>query len=134
MVRYLLCALATFTVGCGGSDVYDGYDNTHPPAMQVAPNLPITKIVNAVDDAGSDSATANTQWYEMCYWQIGDHVFARHEFPGKDVVEIAAHVRVYEALDIPVEVSIPLASYGEAWYDCGPVGKTTPVIIFNWIE
>lgn len=135
LVRYLLCCLAAGSVGCGGSDVYDGQPSTHPPTMQVAPNLPITKVVEV--DAGSDAQKVidtNTQWAEMCYWQQGKNVFARHAFPGLDPALIATHVRVYEALDIPVEVSVPLVSYGEAWYDCGLVGKSTPMIIFSWVE
>lgn len=127
LVRYLLCCLAAGSVGCGGSDVYDGQPSTHPPTMQVAPNLPITKVVEV--DAG-----VNHQWPEMCYYQQGTHVYAMHSFPGVEAVTIYEHVKVYEALDVPVPVVSPLVTYGEAWYDCGPVGKTTPVIVFNWIE
>lgn len=132
MARLLLSILASVTLGCGGSDLAQDEPSIKPHTSMVAPNLPITKVVEV--DAGSDSATANTQWAEMCYYQMGDHVFAMHSFPGIDAVDIYTHVKVYEALDIPVEVTSPLVTYGEAWYDCGKAGTTTPMIIFNWIN
>lgn len=135
MVKYLLLGVVAANVGCGGGDLAQDEPSIKPPTSMVAPNLPIIKVVEV--DAGSDAQKVidtNTQWAEMCYCQQGTHVFARHAFPGLDPALIATHVRVYEALDIPVEVSVPLVSYGEAWYDCGPVGKTTPMIIFSWVE
>src|SRR5882672_7156605 len=121
-----IAAVSVLVLGCAGNDGEKVKPDVHHGDV-VAPNLAVEI------DAGPD-ATNSDLWGEKCDEVIGDHVFASHAYPGLSTVEIYEQVVAYPALDIPVEISEPLAAPGLASYDCGEVGNPGgyPMIIFAW--
>lgn len=123
MVRYFLYTLAVTAVGCAGVDGAQISDGTPPGGEQT------TQPPLVTTDGGVPKVT---QWAEKCSVVQDGKVYAMHMFPNLTPIDIYTHVEVYPALDIPVAVSKPLVMYGGAWYECGNVGDTFPVIVFNW--
>ena len=126
-MRLGLYILAVTAIGCAGTDGAQIADGTTPSGEQNTQPPPLLVTI----DAGVPKVT---QWAEECSVVQDGKVYAMHMFPNLTPIDIYTHVEVYPALDIPVAVSKPLVMYGGAWNECGNVGDTFPMIIFNWSE